>query len=66
MGGDYRVTDFGIIGKLGNTVTKSNVDIIYVNYKQNLSENRTLWDSIGDWSSIGGDATDDYPLFSVA
>ncbi len=31
--GDYRVTDFRIIGQLGNKVIKSNIDIISVNYK---------------------------------
>ncbi len=64
--GDYRDTDFRIIGKLGNKVIKSNVAIIYVNYKQCWSKNRTLWDSTCDWSPIWGSAIDDYPLFSIA
>ncbi len=62
---DYRVSDFRIIGKFGNKVIKSNVDIIYVNYEQNWSENKTLWDSTCDWSPISGSAIDDYPLFPI-
>ncbi len=52
MVGDYRVTDFRIIGKLEIKAIKSNVDIISVNYKHNRSENRTPWDATGDWSPI--------------
>ncbi len=52
MFGDYRVTDYRIIGRLGNKVIRFNADIIYENYKQKWSENRTLWDSTCDWSPI--------------